>query len=361
MLPVIHVPRLNLGSPQSVGLRHLWVPTPNTGKLLDLFRHSQGTFVSDAAIGADSVMGVALVLDGTNDYVNVGTEYDWIRQKNAFTIWAWVYITKLTSDGAVVGRWSGAQATEQFMLWMDTGGSDGYAAIIEHSSTQTRRCGESIASASINTWQHVAATWDGATIRIYVDGIQADSATGNGVSIDSSSIAIGIGSRYGSTSSSPFPGRIGVVGMHDRALEPDVIASLHDAATRWELLTPPKQYWLLQISENAITGTGSLAAQPVTIAGTGTYTPLAITGAGTVAVQPAAIAGTGTYAPLAITGTGGVSAQPVQIAGVGMTTGVLARLAIMIAARYMAGIEDAPRYNLSLSDAARYNVSIEDK
>jgi len=135
----------------------------------------------------------------------------------------------------------------------------------------------------------------------------------------------------------------------------------------------------------AITGTGSIATQAVTIAGTGTYTPLAITGTGSIATQPPAIAGTGTigttaitgtgavavqpitiagtgiYTPLAITGTGGVIAQPVQIAGVGMTTGVLARLAIMIAARYMAGIEDAPRYKIGIADAARYNVSIEDE
>jgi len=135
----------------------------------------------------------------------------------------------------------------------------------------------------------------------------------------------------------------------------------------------------------AITGTGSLAAQPVTIAGTGTYAPLAITGTGSVATQPTAIAGTGTvgttaitgtgavaaqpvaiagtgtYTPLAITGTGGVIAQPAQIAGVGMTTGVLVRLAIMITARYMAGIEDVPRYNVGIADAARYNVLIEDE
>jgi len=67
----------------------------------------------------------------------------------------------------------------------------------------------------INTWPHLAATYDGATMRLYVNGVQVSSRAQTGAIVTSTNpLQIGGDSIYGQY----FTGRIDEVRVYNRAL-----------------------------------------------------------------------------------------------------------------------------------------------
>jgi hypothetical protein len=77
-------------------------------------------------------------------------------------------------------------------------------------------------------WTHVAGTWDGTTLRAYMNSVEV--ATGTpGSALPSTSIdSYRIGSRHDSGGFSTFfPGSMEEVRIYDRALTPSEIASLY--------------------------------------------------------------------------------------------------------------------------------------
>jgi hydrogenase maturation factor HypE len=68
---------------------------------------------------------------------------------------------------------------------------------------------------ALNAWTHVAATYDGATLRLYVNGTQAASRSVSGsIATSSGPLRIGGNSVWGEW----FQGRIDEVRVYDRAL-----------------------------------------------------------------------------------------------------------------------------------------------
>ena len=67
----------------------------------------------------------------------------------------------------------------------------------------------------VNTWTHVALTYDGATMRLYVNGVQAASQAQTGaIETNSNPLRIGGNVPYGEY----FQGRIDEVRVYNRAL-----------------------------------------------------------------------------------------------------------------------------------------------
>ncbi len=73
---------------------------------------------------------------------------------------------------------------------------------------------------AVGQWQHVAATYDGTTARIYIDGVQTASTTFTGNVGDSNTWRIG---AYGSPAGGFFDGLVDNVRVYDRALSPSEI------------------------------------------------------------------------------------------------------------------------------------------
>src|SRR5207247_6816835 len=73
-----------------------------------------------------------------------------------------------------------------------------------------------------NTWSHLAATYDGATIRLYVNGVQVASRAQTGaIATSTNPLQIGGDSLYGQY----FAGRIDEVRLYNRALSAAQIQS----------------------------------------------------------------------------------------------------------------------------------------
>ena len=142
----------------------------------------------------------------------------------AFTVAAWIFPTS-TAAGGIINRHHTGVAIP-FML---NAGGDGAFSISGH-----RLWGgyyvvgggviiQDPTTLPLNTWTHVAITWDGTTMRLYRNGVQVATAPlSNAPTTSANGTYIGL--KYDSTA--PFPGRIDDVRLYNNALTAAEVADL---------------------------------------------------------------------------------------------------------------------------------------
>jgi hypothetical protein len=133
---------------------------------------------------------------------------------NGMTLEAWVYPTA-AADGTVIVKESAGGMAYALYSYDNTPGpvayldSGGYAAA--RGST----------GLPLNAWSHLAATYDGATLRLYVNGALVTSrAVGTAIVTSTAALRIGGNSVWGEY----FQGRIDEVRLYNRALSASEIA-----------------------------------------------------------------------------------------------------------------------------------------
>jgi hypothetical protein len=196
-------------------------PSPTPGLVAAYgFNEGSGTLVSDVSGNGNNgtisgatwttsgKYGKALNFNGTNALVSVNNAPS-LQLTNAMTLEAWVYPTTVNS------------------LWRDViyKGNDNY--YLEGTSSNSGRpaagaifggaYGEVYGTGALtaNTWAHLAATYDGATMQLYVNGVQVASRAQTGaIATSTNPLQIGGDSLYGQY----FAGRIDEVRIYNRAL-----------------------------------------------------------------------------------------------------------------------------------------------
>ena len=119
--------------------------------------------------GDDSVKIVSdtcssLDFDGTNDYIYVADD-NALDLRTSFTVAAWV----IYDDGAlrtIVGKGKDGTSTHAWQLTTDL---SGYPRIALNGTGNPNATASSVFTAGV--WTHVAATYDGATLTLYIDGV----------------------------------------------------------------------------------------------------------------------------------------------------------------------------------------------
>jgi len=104
-------------------------------------------------------------------------------------------------------------------------------------------------TSTLESWSHVVATWDGATARLYVNGVFADVPNaGNGTAVyaPSTTATLTIGSL--GDDSSPFYGRVDEVAFYGSALSAEKIAAHYNTVSS----TVPGAYSNLVKADGAI-------------------------------------------------------------------------------------------------------------
>jgi hypothetical protein len=157
----------------------------------DLIGGHSGTFFTGTTPTAPSItvwgkVGSAFAFTGTN-YVRVPDAPG--LQPPQITLEAWVFLTVLSSTSyqTVIGRGSSTAVSEQWWL----GVLNGIPQFFTHSSVLLK----GPTAIPLNAWTHLAATFDGATKVLYVNGIPVGSQGGLGA-LAYAPVPVGIGTTW---------------------------------------------------------------------------------------------------------------------------------------------------------------------
>jgi hypothetical protein len=212
-----------------------------------------------------------LNFDGANDVVDLGAGLTtYFTGRTQVSIQAWVRPETNAGLGTIVGNYnypSNINAMQMMLrrdganytFWLDSG--SGYTAVT------------AVGSVAINTWQHVTGTWDGTTMRIYVNGVLTNSAAKTGT-IPSKTTSFSIGSNF----SERFDGDIDEVRLWNKALSAiDIMNTMNcEAQTQPELVA----YYKFNQGNDYSANSGTTSLTDSSGNGyTGTLTSFALTGA----------------------------------------------------------------------------------
>lgn len=112
---------------------------------------------------AQDIPGSALSFDGVDDIVRVPFTPS-LDVINAVTLEAWV--NSQGGDGGIAGMWGTGGLIDKFLLHIE-GGNIVARIVREGVQGQTKIVGP---AAALNTWTHVALTYDSLALTLYIDG-----------------------------------------------------------------------------------------------------------------------------------------------------------------------------------------------
>ena len=199
----------------------------------DYFGNHNGNLYGglETGLSGSGKIGNCFDFDGDDDLVGCGANYE---EFETYTLSAWVNIsgsqTAWTSHGGwVIGKEGDYQG---FGLAV---GTTEPAVYHSNGSTYTRL--ESNTNLTLNQWHHIAGTYDGEVVSIYVDGVCENYTTASGFENNlTKSLMIGSWSWGGSRA---FDGMIDDVRLYNYAMSSDQIDGLYDSANDSEYVYYP--------------------------------------------------------------------------------------------------------------------------
>ena len=224
------------GSPKTIAVTFVVdPPPPNTPPGLVAaygFDEASGTSVTDgsgnghlgtisgATRSVSGRFGSALSFDGINDWVTI-PDANPLDLTTGVTMSAWV------NPSAVGSAYRTVLMKEQpggliYTLYA----GDGTGKASGHIFTTSEQRATGTANTPVNAWTHLASTWDGTTLRLFVNGAQVGTRAVSGTLRTSTGVL-----RIGGTAVWPewFAGRIDEVRLYSRALS---VAEIQGDMTR---------------------------------------------------------------------------------------------------------------------------------
>ena len=177
-----------------------------------------GTLVNGPTWTATGKYGGAINFDGANDFVRVADSAS-LDLGRTGTVEAWVKLDTLNRWQSVVAKGSAnSDPSHNYALELST--SNRWLCILGNGSSTTTL--QSPSAATSNRYYHVACTWDGTTVRLYLDGALSVSSS-QLVTPAANAAPLSIGQFGGDTDR--FDGVIDEVRIYSRALSPAEVQS----------------------------------------------------------------------------------------------------------------------------------------
>ena len=184
------------------------------------------------SMGVGGKVGTAASFNGTNDQITIPDSAS--LRLNQFTIAMWVYPTQVKTD------------YQPLLVKADSSGNNrNYGLYIAPGSLRVRYsvwggdCATKFAANSsgqlvLNTWNHIAFTYDGASEKLYINGNLDSSVAAVSASLCQIAVPINIGME--ATAFQPFKGRLDDIQIYNQALSTVSVSNLFDSpAAYWKL------------------------------------------------------------------------------------------------------------------------------
>lgn len=168
----------------------------------------------------------SLTFDGVNQYINI-PQTGILSSKSAFTINCWIYPTSLTGIRPIfVNYYVGNQE-----ILFRTNGSN----LQFFTFTSSQIGGTTQAFNAINQWSNVVASYDGTTMKTYVNGVQSPTTFSQSGVLSASTLPYLI-SYYTSPTNYYFEGRVAYCGVYSRNLtDSEVLQNYNATKSRFGL------------------------------------------------------------------------------------------------------------------------------
>jgi len=172
---------------------------------------------------------------------------------SSFSVSAWIKADTLSSGKVVAaqtrkGNWSHSS----WLLYIEAPGGIPYMTFYMPPNVSTFAGKNTVLST--NQWYHIVATWDGATSKVYIDGVK-ETTEGTVSSMNATPINTLIGSSYdsaGTGTAGGWDGQINEVSIFDYALSPSQVTTLYGTGSAignpMALPSPPVAYYPLGTS-----------------------------------------------------------------------------------------------------------------
>jgi len=203
------------------GLRGWWKFVASEGTTIKDYSGYNNNGSALSGVGAeakyeDGVIGQAIELDGDNDYWVV-THDSSLDISSAISLEFWVYRKEKDAVQYLI-----ITTNRMFLQWQANNTlrfrftEDGVGWATSHITSETYE--------DINTWIHIVVTYNGVSVKIYVDGTEVytnDSDSGKIIATPNAPVYFGI---YDDHVGSPFSGLMDEVRIYARALSADEVA-----------------------------------------------------------------------------------------------------------------------------------------
>jgi hypothetical protein len=139
----------------------------------------------------------SLDFDGTDDRVDCGTDTSVMIKNKAITLEAWIYPTAWKTnvyEGNIINKENNTNNNGYFLR---CGASGKLNFGFGDNTTTWKELTSSTAVLTLNTWQHVAATYDGVKSKLYVNGVCTDSVNYSSSIQNSNAVNLTIGDHSG--------------------------------------------------------------------------------------------------------------------------------------------------------------------
>ncbi len=222
------------GSPGflSNGLVGYWKLDESSSTAADSSGNSNSGTWNGTAAAAAGKFGNGISLDGDSDYVSIG---DTELISTAFTTSVWFKPDNVTQTGPIISKYTTTGDNRSYIIRLDS--NDYYFALSSDGTSASGKFDQLTVSnvVSANVWQLATVTYDGTTVKMFLNGSEVGSFAHTGGVYASGTASL----LFGNQSTNYFDGTLDETRIYNRALSAAEVRQLYSWAPgpigRWNL------------------------------------------------------------------------------------------------------------------------------